>query len=387
MASLLAVTACMSPSLSREEHKLARELTSRPVPQWTLDGEIVIGYADHHLYAARTDGSEFRRITRRWDGRHFQPALSPDGRLAHLTNSGGWLDRLFGEYLEYSISIADFDGRAARTNYKVPLEVYGSRPAYLRWSPDGSSLVYRIGDQTVILDGTGAEQQRFFPPAPAEWGRSFWSSGTAAWSNDGQRIALLAGTNKGGGERVISAIRPDGSDPQILFRIIGNVEEVSTPAWSLDDRRIYFAMRRNEDQDAVLYSIGHDGTGLQKLAQLKRGYYFDIEMSPTGDALLLVSRWTLLPNPFRQPLPPGKQPEGTGLYTIRVDGTDLRHIRSGYLNASWSPDGDRIAVIDMDPTGERGTILYTIYPDGAPDRALMGRNERNKLVPGKGTPP
>ena len=389
IAGLIAVTACMSPSLSREEEKLYRELGSGSPPQWTSDGETVVGQTDQHLYAVKADGSDFRRLTTRWAGRHYDSALRPDGRLAYFTNSATdhWLDRLFGEYTEWSVRIGTFDGRGLRNEQTTHLEFRGG--AYSRWSPDGSLLLYRAGNLIVILDETGRELHRYFPPMIEGWGDQIGAWGAGSWSNDGQRIALVARTTQypESDHIAITTLRPDRTDPRVVFKSTGAVDEISNPAWSADDTRIYFAMRRREDRDAVLYSIGHDGSDLRELAQLRLGYYFDIALSPTGGELMLTSRWTHFPGPFRQPLPTGAQPEGTGLYTINVDGTDLRHIRSGYLHASWSPNGNRIAVVDMDPTGARGTGFYTIYPDGAPDKILMWRTERGKLVAGKGAQP
>lgn len=389
IAGLLAVMACMSPSLSREEQKLYRELGSGSPPQWTSDGETVVGQTGQHLYAVKADGSEFRRLTTRWAGRHYHPALRADGRLAYFTNSATdhWLDRLFVEYTEWSVRIGTFDGGALRTEQTTHLELGGG--AYPRWSPDGSLLLYRAADLTVILDETGTELHSYFVPMIEGWGDKIGARRAASWSNDGQRIALSARPyqHPWRDQIAIVTLRPDGSDPRVVFKSTGIVDEISNPVWSADDTRIYFATRRREDKDAVLYSIGHDGSDLRKLAQLRLGSYFDIELSPTGDELLMVSRWTRFPGVVRARPPYDRQPEGTGLYTIKVDGTDWRHIRSGYLHASWSPNGDRIAVIDMDPTGERGTVFYTIHPDGAPDKILMGRTERGRLVAGKGAQP
>ena len=394
LVALLALASCMSPSPSREERKLDKEMSTDLTPQWSPDGKTVVSYADYQLYAASVDGNELRRITKPRHGRHFQSAFSPDGRLAYVNNSGSWLDRLFGDYLEYSVNIADFEGRRIRVRHTVPIDFFRSVPGAPNWSPDGAFLAYSRGDYTVILNGEGKEIRRYFHAVPEEWIEENLSGRRSrpVWSNSSQRTAKTAYSKYGGGQVVVTTDRPDRAEPLIVHRITdtGIHPEISTPAWSLDDQRIYFAMRKGNEKDAVLYSVRTDGTKLETLATLEASYYREVKTSPNGDQLLLISRRAPPVGPWEDYLLPNEQKNGTGLWIINADGTDLRQLRRGYLYASWSPDGNRIAVVDIDTKGKRGSLLYTIGKDdtsGSAIQPLLMRDQEGEVITAQGEKP
>jgi hypothetical protein len=61
----------------------------------------------------------------------------------------------------------------------------------------------------------------------------------------------------------------------------------------------------------------------------------------------------------------------TALTVINTDGTVVRRLREGGMQAAWSPDGTRIAFVDYgNPKG--GEALYTIRVDGTDDRIVQG---------------
>lgn len=370
----VALVACgpIGPNLSAEERRLRTDLQSDFTPEWSPDGKIVVAYGGRHLYAAAADGSDLWRITRRGSGWYTQAAFSPDGLLAFPNSYRDWKSRLlwiFGEP-KYSIKIADFDGRRARVRHTTPA-TESMIPKSLAWSPDGSFLLYRQLDQTTILDGKGTEVRRYFHAAPEEWPNTFGSP--PVWSNHSQRTTKIIASSYEGGQVVISTDRPDSPEPLISRRISGFFSEISTPSWGLDDQRVYFVARKASENDAVLYSADPDGTNLQTLATLSGSYYVEVKLSPTGEQLLLNSRWTKRPNPWREPLPHGVQKTGTGLWVANVDGSNLRHIQEGYLYAEWSSDGKQIAVFDLDTTGQRRHSLYITYLDGRPPLTLFER--------------
>ena len=383
---------------TREERELAKELGVNATPQWSSDGQTVVGYADSHLYAAMADGSEVRRITKRWRGKNSSFSLATDGRLAYRNVHRSWKSLWLGLW-HWRTKIADFDGQSADTRHILPID----RAGYLSWSPDGAFLSYEYGSYTVILDREGEEIRRYVHAVPEEWLGGAGGSRAPAWSNDSLRTAKIAYSNGGEGQAVVATERADQAAPTFIRRIndTGVHPGVSTPAWSLDDQHIYFVMRKGYERDdpwggydepAVLYSVRTDGTELKALATLAGGYYEEVKLSPTGEELLMISRWASIAigRGDRTPPPNPAQKQGSGLWVINVDGGNLRHIQEGYLYASWSPDGSRIAVADLDPTGRRGRLLYTVGKDAPAQQAnqvLLTRDAWNRLITAQGDKP
>ena len=362
--------------LHPESIKYSTEQRNDLTPEWSSDGRTVVGYADYSLYGADADGGDLWRITR--GGEQFQSALSARNQLAYLDYSRSWKYWL-GTVPRHSIKFASIDGQRTRTRHTVPID--GNYYRHLRspvWSPDGSLLAVTQGLFTSIFSSSGAELYRISPPLIHEWSEteSGWGQTPAVWSNDGKHIAVATTSGYQEGQGTIFTVRADGTDPRTIVNMVGGVAEISTPAWSPDNARIYFAIRKEAEEHAVLYSINRDGTELEALATLRGHYYLEVKTSPTGKELLLISRAST----YSSAHPP------SGLNVVKADGSDLRHLREGYLYASWAPDGNRIAVLDLSSVRQEN-LLYTISPDGAARQVLIRRNEDGKVVGGHGERP
>ncbi len=156
---------------------------------------------------------------------------------------------------------------------------------------------------------------------------------------------------------------------------------MSTPAWSLDGKRVYFATPLNGEDtpDGVptLFAVELATGEIQTIAELEPGSYEAVKMSPTGEQLLLVSRsiedyevdggWL-------------KRPGDGALYTFQLEGQNLRRIWDGYAHASWSPDGQNIAV--WTPLLPDETWLWLTDPTGSVRTPLIKRNVEGDAVGG-----
>ena len=191
-------------------------------PAWSPDGEWLAFFGSdpdpelgpHSVYAVRADGSDQVRLGRS----NIKPSWSPDGdsiifvgyrpgdRYNPEEQPGIYTVRPDGTHLQ-RMDDADF----APINLK--------KLKYISFSPDGSKLLLsggRIGTSGFVYT-SGSDSP-------------IWGPGSASWSPDGARIAIVGGgpsrlparpleslTDRAGGSHgVLFTARPDGSDPQVV---------------------------------------------------------------------------------------------------------------------------------------------------------------------------
>ena len=254
-----------------------RVLTPEPgseAPVWSPDGSTLVyeygaGLADSELYAYAMATGTVRRLTRH-HGLDAFPAWSPDGsQIAWTADRGG----------AFAIWVMRRDGSGARRLTSGPAD---SHPA---WSPDGSAVAF-VRAPAGALEVVSADGTRLRALAA---GRAFDVSSAPAWSPDGRWLAIagsdgalslvaadghalrrltprrpgtiawrpswsprggqVAFINLAGGALDVVAVGPDRV--RVLAR---KTDELSTPAWSPDGRRLAFA-----DGAAHLETIASDG--------------------------------------------------------------------------------------------------------------------------------
>jgi Tol biopolymer transport system component len=204
----------------------------------------------------------------------MQPAWSPDGRrIAYMSPvrvppPPGLPD---GPSLIDSreIFVMNADGSDARRLVGVDQQASPSPNAPLRWSPDGSKLLYYsvrevcdlveelgdVGDKPGCIKASSVAETYVVDVATGALTRVSIDTGVApwpVWSPDGKRIAF---TSSREGNDDVYVMNPDGSN---VKRLTNHPEGDQWPSWSPDGKRIAFQSYR--DGNWEIYVMNADGS-------------------------------------------------------------------------------------------------------------------------------
>ena len=175
-----------------------------------------------------------------------------------------------------------------------------------------------------------------------------FSDSHPAWSPDRTRIAFIR-TSRNGLSYTLWLMRADGTGQRQLTRGTAVAEE---PAWSPDGRTIVFRSSRNGGRTFDLFTIPVAGGAVRNLTRNPAGVgALNPDWSPNGR--LIVFQRTK-----------DGSGAGTGLFTIRPDGTGLRRLTIGGMDPAWSPSGRRIAAVFPDPHSGGQLQIYTLNANG-----------------------
>ena len=365
--------------------------------------ESVHNRRNFEIETSLLDGTDRRRLTEDYM-QDVLPLWSPDGSsIAFIrTVPGGWPPGTPGIYTmavdgsEQELIFPQEPANLAALCDMDPIFTYGDPIVLQRTLPDGVSTV---PDNLALAEGSG----RLAGPT---------------WSPDGSRMAFIAqigcklvNSDDGTtpyltihGPPTLYTANADGSDLTPVFSsstvIIDNrfhtadpiadrPHRGASPVWSPDGKKIAFLRYVDnnllddlaEDQHVTgnpglgLYEIGADGSGLREIAIIDDTYKRrtgELSWSPDGKLLLMS---TIGETSRRGSIP-------SEIHVIPVDGSAQRLTAIG-LDASWSPDGSRIAVSDSSSPNEyplyRVDRLYTMAPDGTDIQWIVERDEDGEL--------
>ena len=396
---------------------------------------------NYEIESSLVDGTDRRRLTESYR-QDTNPVWSPDGsRIAFMKfGSGSWPRDYPGIYTmaadgsdqklilpQEPIDFDVFPNTYSWTYWDLPAE---TQEHILRDTPDFDVLAIPKTLDWAYWDETSetfVPQQRIQHPeaiasdegaasAAADdlyLTTSFFYDAGAVWSPDGKKIAFTgtidfkqyfyirdyrSGEVSGASiPRALYTVNADGSDLTPVFSpsTVGDdqtrtVYPLSTQlTWSPDGRRIaflwyvddYWLDNLAEHRHVVgspgfgLYEIGVDGSGLRKIAVIdtNKPNTGALSWSPDGSSLLLSTIGYFRSGRLRAP---------SQIHIVRMDGSAPRIDAPG-LDASWSPDGSRIAVIDSSSPHEyplyRIERVYTMAPDGTDIQVIVERDEDGEL--------
>ena len=230
-----------------------------------------------------------------------------------------------------------------------------------QWSPDGSYI--KFGASVVMIDGS--QLQSIADPWPDD---KYLSDSFVDLSPDGSRIAYTTyryesrGFWNRGHSLEIATSALDGSDSR---RLTKNRDRDSVPVWSPDGSRIAFMSDREEGSQFHVYAMAPDGSRVLSLAPSIPTYSFPPAWSPDGEMLAFLGaeeiedavdhfgRWL-----NHRPV----------VYTVGSDGLGLSRLGETESRPVWSPDGRRIAFVNVEDDIGR---IFTMDPGGANPREVV----------------
>jgi uncharacterized delta-60 repeat protein len=242
----------------------AANFSGLPVqPPWPVNTKLAYTH-QNHIYVANADATRAAKITNA-GVINAAPAISRDGRRIAFARAYSYISN-------FEIYTANIDGSGAIQITSSGDDLTDFAPA---WSPDGT----RIAIQGCLPLG-------FNPP----------------------RCSIYVMNADGGGRQ----------------RLTNENAEESSPSWSPDGSRIAF--QRWDEHENATYSIGSNGTGLQRISGTGPVEQKHPVWSPDGTAFTF---WAGL-------FPP------RNVSVMNSDGSDPHVVTTGQ-ESTWSPDSNWIA--------------------------------------------
>ena len=313
-------------------------------PRWSREGRIVFERRGQGIWSVSAGGGTPVQLVEQGSN----PNLSRDGRwlVYERRGAGVWIGRS--------------DGSGARRIGAIPESLYVNwadrHPAL---SPDGTQVVYFLavagpwGDFWRVAVNGGTPERLTFDLA---------EGGTPAWLPDGRSVIVSSARD---GARTLWRIPLDGARARPLT--VGGGDDL-WPDVSADGRRLVYTSART----AHVVRLRDPRSGRDQDVLARRMPIFNRPMvSPAGDRIAFFS---------------GPRAGTVRVFTVRVDGSELRQVTAGdsvdQVTPQWSPDGETLYFSEDYPQA------WVVMPDGSirhdPGKDPDGRRRTLRAIPAAG---
>ena len=335
------------------------------------------------------------------DGRHlaYVSAAGPDKRLIVQQVEDGQPVSIFaapelgylrwspdGSQLLYWARGAGYDGIYAIPQLGGIPRLISRRQFVACWSPDGQTIAVTSYTGKISLHDLAGKELRTLTVHDEPW--SIWD---LDWSPANGRLLFVA--SDAHGAYTVWTITSEGREHRKLFDASG---EISAARWNEDGNAIYFLQRSNQtaslekwspatgEQTSLLsgleagrsFAISRDGT---RLAYARAPFYSNLrrlDLSGSGSETTELTRGTSLierprisPDGTRVLFNLGHEPH-TNLFTMPIDGGPMQQITffdSFNVGGVWSGDGTQVAFASSEGGSPR---VWMVAADGGTARPV-----------------
>ena len=318
-------------------------------PVWSPDGRLAFVRApffmwrQEELIVTSADGSDAVSVAAGMD--ISQPAWSPDG--SHLAFVEGALNLAYESVLTCPqtelarLFVADLTTATSRPLLELAAPDGCPILSTPQWSPDSTKIAL-ASRGVYLVDVASGNLTELLPPTDAV---------AAAWSPDGQRLAVTAAPSAEGAPSRILVVDANGQGLTEIARL--DERYVHTVAWSPMGDLIAFVEMEQSSGLADLYVVNPDGSGLRSLAQ---GENLGLAWSPDGRRLAVA---------LSKPSSSTVHGNVSNLYTVDLDSgaiARLTDIDAWEYSPAWSPDGSAIAFVS---NRDAQSGVFAVHPDGS----------------------
>ena len=390
------------------------------VPGWAGNDYIVFSDFSEdggEVYVASADGTELRLISEvEEEGTDLAPDVSPRGdRIVYGTTRATAIP---GRGMD--VETVDLEGQNRRRVTSTSLLRHN---VYPQWAPDGKGIAFvssggHMGEWRVFLTRSDVEDPiavLYHTPRNEEGGvHKFALQEAPAWSPDGKHLAMVMLDRDESNAHFVALVDTATYEADPVFRVplqrgtwgrpdkyipLGTIR--GGPAWAPDSRAVAFLYHQphaihehNDERD--LFNVAPDlrvGWSLvlvrpddqqRSIILLGQGHWHSpyLSWSPDGKEILLTryGRQSVWQGDYdfesdkREFLP--KRAEYRNIVALNAD-TGIRRTISQGSYASWSPDGESIAILGK--VDDRGGHLATVRSDGSDLRVLVKADEDGDL--------